>query len=155
MKCISSQFQTILFKRLFPIFWFGILGIFIVIALAVGIISGDWIMAAIVLPMAVFMGGFAFLLMRFIVFSRVDEVWDAGHELLVRNGGQEARIPLTQIMNVSYQGFVNPPLVTLQLRERCRFGDKIQFTPPYRLFPYKEPPEIQDLIRRIDEAKRK
>ena len=52
----------------------------------------------------------------------VDEVWDASDALVVRNKGEEARIRLSDIINVSYSPVGSPPRVTLSLRTPGRFG---------------------------------
>ena len=60
--------------------------------------------------------GFGYFIMKKLVFDLVDEVWDDGDALVVKNRGQEERIALADIKNVSYSPFVNPPRVTLSLR---------------------------------------
>ena len=42
-----------------------------------------------------------YFMFRRLVFDLVDEVWDDGNALVVRNGSQEERIALTDIKNVS------------------------------------------------------
>ena len=57
----------------------------------------------------------------FVSADLVDEVWDDGNALLVKNRGQEQRIALADIKNVNYSPFVNPPRVTLSLRRPTAF----------------------------------
>ena len=46
--------------------------------------------------------------------------YGVGRPLVVRNKGQEDRIVLSDIINISYAQFVNPPRVTLMLRTSNR-----------------------------------
>jgi len=90
-----------------------------------------------------------------LVFDLVDEVWDNGDTLVVKNRGQEQRIALSDIKNVSYSPFINPPRVTLSLRRPTVFGDQITFSAPVRLVPFSTSPVINDLIERVDRARGK
>ena len=102
----------------------------------------------------IFIGVIAFFVFKKLIFDLVDEVWDAGDALIVRNKGQEERIALSDIMNVSYSPFVNPPRVTLSLTRPTMFGDKISFCAPVRFVPFSTSPVIDDLIKRVDAARR-
>ncbi len=97
---------------------------------------------------------FGHIAMKRLVFSLVDEVWDAGDQLIVKNQRDEARIPLSDISNVSESSFTNPPRITLTLRQPCQFGSEITFSPPGHLLPFAKNPIAAELIQRID-AKRK
>jgi hypothetical protein len=99
------------------------------------------------------MAVFGFFIMKKLVFDLVDEVWDDGNSLVVKNGGREQRIALTDIKNVSYSPFVNPPRATLSLRQPTVFGDQITFAAPVRFVPFSTSPIINDLIDRIDRAR--
>lgn len=114
MRRISSK-TTFLHKRIFPVFWFGLLAIFVAVALIAG--PGDPSQLPIFLIVPIFMGGFGYFIMKKLVFDLVDEVWDDGTSLLIRNRGQEDRVRLSDIMNVSYSPLINPPRVTLMLRK--------------------------------------
>ena len=48
------------------------------------------------------MMGFGYFVMKKLVFDLVDEVWDDGEALLIKNRGQEERVALRDIKNVSY-----------------------------------------------------
>jgi len=98
--------------------------------------------------------GFGYFLMQELVFDLIDEVWDDGDALVVKNGGQEQRVALSDIKNVNYSPFVNPPLVTLSLRRPTVFGEQITFCAPVRLVPFSSSPVIADLIDRVDRARR-
>ncbi|HUD87718.1 MAG TPA: hypothetical protein VMR17_14800 [Xanthobacteraceae bacterium] len=88
------------------------------------------------------------------VFDAADEVWDDGDSLIVKNNGQEQRIPLTDIRNVSYSTLDNPTQVTVWLRRPMAFGDKVRFFGPthLRILPLAPNPEIDDLIERFNKA---
>jgi hypothetical protein len=101
------------------------------------------------------MMGIGYFLMKKLVFDLVDEVWDDGHALVVKNGGRDERIAFTDIKNVNYSPFVNPPHVTLSLRRQTSFGDQITFCAPVRFIPLTASPVITALIDRIDQARRK
>ena len=91
--------------------------------------------------------------MKKLVFDLVDEVWDDGDALVVKNRGQEQRIAFSDIKNVNYSPFVNPPRVTLSLRRPTIFGEQITFCAPVRLVPFSTSPVINDLIERVDRAR--
>ena len=151
MRRISSR-MTFWYKRVFPIFWFGFLLLFIAVPWTID--RGP----AQVLPMMFFilpalLGVFGFFLMKKLVFDLVDEVFDDGDALVVRNRDMEERIALSNIVNVSYSQFVNPPRVTLLLRNPSLFGTRVSFCAPTRFNPFSSSPIIDDLIQRID-AKR-
>ncbi len=154
MNRISSHW-TFFYKRIFPVVWFGFIAMFVCGGARAAIAQneiGDLLpVLAILLWLAV--GGY--LMMRWLVFDLVDEVWDFGEMLVVHNKGRKRQILLADCMNVSYRGFVNPPRITLTLRINTpECGTKIAFIPPFRLFPYTMPPIARDLIARIDAARR-
>jgi hypothetical protein len=101
------------------------------------------------------MAVFGYVIMKKLVLDLVDEVWDDGSALIVRNKGQDDRIALSNIMNVSYSPSINPPRVTLMLRQPSIFGIEISFSAPVRFMPFTKSPLIEDLIRRVDAARRK
>jgi len=151
MRLISSK-MTFFNKRVFPAIWFGFLAVFIGLAL----FSGAGRNPASLLPVLIapaIMIVFGYVIMKKLVFDLADEVWDDGDSLVVKNGGQEQRIALSDIKNVSYSPFVNPPRVTLSLRRPTVFGDEITFSAPLRLVPFSKSPVITDLIERVDQAR--
>ena len=153
MRLISSK-MTFFNKRVFPAIWFGFLAVFIGLAL----FSGAGRNPASLLPVLIapaIMIVFGYVVMKKLVFDLADEVWDDGDSLVVKNGGQEQRIALSDIKNVSYSPFVNPPRVTLSLRRPTVFGDEITFSAPLRLVPFSKSPVITDLIERVDQARSK
>ena len=75
--------------------------------------------------------------------------------LVVRNGSEEERIPLGNIMNVSASTNTNPPRITLRLVRPGRFGADVSFSPSSRISfnPFAKNPVAEDLIVRVDKAR--
>ena len=90
------------------------------------------------------------LLMRLHCRNIVDELYDGGDFLLVRNGGIEDRIPLTQIDRVHKAMYSQPPRVTIRLNRPGKFGETIVYSPETRfaLVPWAQN-ATNDLIERI------
>jgi hypothetical protein len=152
MKKISSR-STKFYKKAFPVFWFGFLAIFIGTAVTTGAFrGGQWMF----LVMPCFMALFGFFLMKKLVWNLMDEVYDCGDTLLVKNGDVEERISLTNVMNVSASTNMNPPRITLRLVRPGRFGSEVAFSPPSKLSlnPFSKNPVVEDLIVRVDKARR-
>jgi hypothetical protein len=152
MRRISSR-ATFWYKRVFPAFWFGFLVLFIVIPFFFNQGGRAPPFPFFVIPLVMIAVGF--FIMKKLVFDLVDEVWDDGDTLLVKNRGQEERIALSDIKNVSYSPYVNPPRVTLSLRRPTIFGEQISFGAPVRFIPFTTSPAINDLIDRIDAARQR
>src|SRR6516162_6082156 len=110
---ISSR-ATFFNKRIFPFIWFGVIAFVTAAGLSGMIAKGK---VAFVFPLGAAMAAIlGYFLMKKIVFDLVDEVWDSGDTLIVKNNDQVERISLSEIMNVSYSIFTNPQRVTLTLR---------------------------------------
>ena len=156
MKRISST-RTMFHKRVFPVIWFGFLGLFVALTLTMGSVRGGAVMfAATPCAMAVF----GFFLMKRLVWDLVDEVHDGGDFLVVRNRGRETRVPLADIMNVSSTMGMNPPRITLRLTggsARGPLGPEFAFSPekPFTFNPFARIPVAEDLIERVDRARAK
>lgn len=150
LRRISSRW-TFFTKKIAPVLMFGYLVVF---ALSVSTAAKTSRDAGIVLIVVVALGALFYFILRKFVFDLMDDVWDAGDALFIRNQGVEDRVALSQIMNISYSTLQNPPRVTLMLRIPCRFGSEISFMPPSRLLPFTKSPIIDDLIRRVDAARR-
>jgi hypothetical protein len=88
-------------------------------------------------------------------FDLADEVWDDGTALLVKRGGKEQRVVLSDIKSVTYPTSSNPPHVVISLRQPTVFGDQIRFFGRWRMriLPFTSSPEIDDLIDRVDKAR--
>lgn len=95
------------------------------------------------------------VLFKRLIWDLVDEVEDHGDYLLVRNRGDEERIALANIMNISASTFINPPRVTLRLVKPGRFGSEVTFSPAKRfsLNPFATHPIVDDLVERAHRAR--
>jgi len=146
--------MTFFHKRIFPVIWFGFLAVFVTTALLAPSSRGAQPpLPFIIIPL--FMAGFGYWIMKKLIFNLVDEVLDAGNALVVRNGGKEERIALSDIKNINYSPYVSPPQVILSVRRPTVFGDTISFCAPVRLVPFSSSPAIQELIDRVDAARQK
>lgn len=152
MKRLSSK-TTFIYKKLFPLFWFGFLTIILCVGLLVNIkgnVPGPVIML-IVIPIGMMV--FGYLLMKKFFLDLIDEVYDLRTDLLFRNKGMEFLVNLKDIKNVSYKTLVNPPRVTLSIRYQTEIGDELSFSPPLSRIPFKKNKDIVMLIDRIDKAR--
>ncbi len=110
----------------------------------------------LIVPVAMAVVGY--VLFRRLLFDLVDEVWDDGDTLIVKNAGVEERVPLKSIINIGYSLLTNPERVTLTLRDAGPFGKEITFMPLPRPFSFRWPsrnPIIDELIERVDQARRR
>jgi hypothetical protein len=147
---ISSRF-TYWNKRVFPILWFGFIAVFVATTLVSGVVAKDLMFLIVPCAMAVF----GFFMMRKLVWDLVDEVYDGGDYLLVKNRGNEIQVALSNIMNVSATTHMNPARIVIRLREPSRFGSEIAFSPAYKftLNPFAKNAVAEDLISRVDRAR--
>ncbi len=150
MHRLSSR-ATFWYKRIFPVAWFGILGLFIIVSLFGGVANTNSGVPFLLAP--VVMIGFGFFMMKKLIFDLVDEVDEDGSGLIVRNGDRSDRIALSDVMNVNYSAYMSPPRVTLTLRKPSVFGDRVTFCAPLRFIPFATDPAVDELIRRIDASK--
>ena len=153
MRRISSRW-TFFYKRVFPVVWFGFLALFLGISLFVVPRSSQTAtLPFLIAPIVMMVLGY-FIMTKF-VFNLIDEVWDDGDVLVVKNRDQTERIALADIKNVNYAAFINPPRVTLSLRRPSVFGDEVTFCAPIRFVPFSTSPIIDELIERIDSARQR
>ena len=96
---------------------------------------------------------FGYFLMRRLVWNLIDEVYDEGSALLFKNSGQEIRVQLKDIKNVSFETRSNPPRVTVSIQYQTNWGDELSFSPTSSWPPFKKRSDIEDLIERIDKAR--
>jgi hypothetical protein len=155
MKKISAP-MTVFYKRIFPVLWFGFIALFVCVGTYIAISTGRVAesLPGVVIPIGMAaMGAFIF---KKLLSGLADEVFDAGDAFVVRTDGQEERVLLSNVKNVSFQPFVNPPRITLSLRNFCRFGTEISFIPKVRFGEafYGKNPMVEELIDRIDAARR-
>ena len=86
MRLVSSK-MTFFNKRVFPAIWFGFLLVFIGLSL----FSGAGRNATSLLPSVIgpaIMIVFGYFIMKKLVFDLVDEVWDNGDTLVVKNAAR-------------------------------------------------------------------
>lgn len=152
MTRISSR-QTFFMKRVFPLLFLVILLAPVGIAFTVG--RNPPPIQLYIMPLVLF--PILFLVLRKLVWDLMDEVYDGGDYLLVKKGGKEDRIALSNIMNVSATMMVNPPRVTLRLVTPGKFGKEVSFSPvrPLSLNPFTKNAIAESLIERVDKARRK
>jgi hypothetical protein len=150
MSLISSTL-TFYYKRVFPIIWIGGCALIGGLGLYAGLSKGSGLFPfVIVMPIGFFFGIY---FMKKYVFDLVDEVWDDGDALVLKNNGQEQRIALADVTNVSYAAMMNPPRVVLSLRHPTVFGDQVAFCAPVQIITFSQSPVIADLIKRVDQAR--
>jgi hypothetical protein len=152
MTRISSQ-QTYFSKRILPWMLLVVVAIPIVIGSTLG--RGHPPLQMFLFPLI--MLPVFYVIFRKVVWDLVDEVYDGGDYLLVKNGDEEDRIPFSNIMNVSSTLLVNPPRVTLRLVTPGRFGKEVTFMPvrPFTFNAFARNAIADDLIERVDKARRK
>ena len=90
MRRISSR-MTFFNKRVFPVVYFGLLLAFMAVPLALSIVrnTASPPLAAFIVPAILIVGGY--FLMRRLIFILVDEVWDDGNVLVIKNRGERER----------------------------------------------------------------
>lgn len=150
MKKLTSK-STYFNKRIFPILWFGFLGVFILTSLNNTSNGGRLDIVFMIFPL--FMAVFGYFIMKKLVFDLADEVYDEGEALLIKNKGKEVRIYLKDIKNVSYATMINPPRVTMSIRYHTELGDELSFSPPASWIPFRKNKDIEELIDRIDKTR--
>lgn len=147
MKKISSA-STFMSKRFLPVLWFGFLAYFVVRAMGTGAAQKDPMLVVVPVLMAIV----GYFLMKKLLWNLVDEVFDAGAFLLIKNRGKEERVAFSDIMNVSVSTFPNPSRITLKFVHSGRFGKEITFAPAAGSAAN---PLAKDLMARVDQAKSK
>jgi hypothetical protein len=152
MKKISST-STVMSKKVLPVLWFGFLVYFVARAMRSGAAQKDPLLIVVPVAMAVF----GYFLMKRLLWNLVDEVYDDGDFLVIKNRGEEARVALSDIMNVSVSTSPNPSRITLRLVSPGKFGKEITFAPAAGSAgnPFKKNQVAEDLIARVDQARAK
>lgn len=79
--------------------------------------------------------------------GRIEEVWWAGDDLVVRRSGRGRRIPLSDIREISETRWSRVKTVTLSLRPGHPSGEKIYFLPPFTPLPFLAHPLVKELKR--------
>jgi hypothetical protein len=146
---ISSR-STVVVKRVYPILF--VAGVVLIFAMPlIGALTSDqspplWFL----IPAGLLVFVVGWLIMKKLISGLVDEVFDEGDALLVKNNHREERIALSDIAGIRYGSLFNPGKVTVILRKPGIFGAEIGFLPPTRFFPFAGSPVIRDLTKRID-----
>ena len=151
MRSLSSK-MTFYYKRVFPVIFFGV----VLLMFGFGLFSvlRDPQLSNVPFPtVTLLLAVFAYRFMKKSVFNLADEVLDAGDALVVRSGGQEERIALSDIKNVNYLPSTTPPQVILSVRRHTVFGETIAFCAPVST-TLRGSAVIYDLIDRVDAARR-
>ena len=146
MKRISSS-ATAFHKMAPPIFGAGFLATCLVLVIA----SGATPKGLVFLVVLIGMGAVGFVFIKELVWDLVDEVWDCGEYLTVRNGGDEDQIAFADIERVSFMPST-PPRITLALVRPCKFGPRIMFSPA-TANPFAPDTVAEDLTRRTHRAR--
>lgn len=158
MQRLSSR-STFFYKRIFPLFWFGMVGISLTSMWVIPHGAGKQVEPWMALIAPVFMVIIGLVIFKALIFDLVDEVWLAGDHLLVKNRGEQVSVALDNVMNVSVTSMTNPPRISLTLRtESSRLGKTVAFMPAGRqgLFAlFKPNPTATLLIERVDAARRR
>jgi hypothetical protein len=151
MRRISSR-ATVWYKRIFPIFDFGILLLFLAGALVFIVRTGEMPpLPFLLIPLALVVAGY--VMHKLLVSDLVDEVLDDGDALIIKNSECQQRVLLSDIRKVDYSLLVNPPRVTLTIDRPGPFGQQVTFCAPLRFVPFTISPVIRDLIRRTAAAR--
>lgn len=150
MTRLSSNW-TFFYKRIFPILFIGFLILFSAVLLSTAARSGNSPQPRFII-VPIVMGVIFYFTMKKLVLDLADEVVDLGNALLVKNGDQEDRIALSDLINVNYTPLMNPPRVT-PLRKVGLFGKQVSFCAPVRFVPFASSTIIADLITRVDAAR--
>ena len=149
MNKISGS--TFYYKKFFPTTWFGFLALILVVPLFYnGETKSPFLLVMAPLVMAVA----GFLMFKKLCWNLVDEVYDDGDALVVKNGGKEQIVKLVEIINVSHSQMGSPDRVTIHCRHEGTIGKELTFTLPMRLNPFSKNPIVGELIKRVDNARR-
>lgn len=137
---------TYLNKYLFPLVWFGFLLFFFIKAPQSAKTEVQyWVFTVAPFPMALF----GYFLMRRFFFRLVNEVYRQGDTIICRNGGEEARIKLSDIQTAIYYTQTQPHKFVLRIKYETPFGREIEFVPKigWRIFSFNA-----DIERLLDDV---
>lgn len=91
------------------------------------------------------------------VIDLADEVQDCGDWLLVRRGGTDEKVMLTNIMEVKDSGRGDSPRIVLRLLVPGKFGRRIAFMPKqdvgWSFNPFAKTEVGENLIARVEQAR--
>lgn len=148
MQKLSSPL-TRLYKQLFPPLWFG--------GLLLSALFGNQRQGGMHLVTLLLLAGIGYVVYRYLIFDLMDEVWLEGDWLLVKNRGEQSRVPLRDVMNVHSSAIASPRRITVLLRTPSLLGGRVSFMPnsPGSQFPtFRSDPVAAALIQRVDALRR-
>ena len=154
MTKLSSDL-TFFNKKVFPLLYLGFLAVFLAAGVAGGAVSKAGPIFLLGPAVALVIG---FGVMKKLIWDLVDEVYDGGEFLLIKNKGREHQLSLADVMNVSGSLYTNPPRITLRITNAGGagpLGSEVTFSPkrPFSLNPFARNAIFEDLIVRVDRAR--
>ncbi len=153
MKQISGS--TFYFKKLFPTFWFGFLAFFVFSSFSMEGKENEPAVASLMfLAVPILMAVFGFILFKKMVWDLADRVYDRGDSLEFHKGGKVQRVPISEIVNIGYSQMTSPERIAIRARNNGPIGKELVFMPPMRLVPFSKNPLAEELIERVDRARR-
>ncbi len=154
MKQISGS--TFYFKKLFPTFWFGFTLLFILVSLYIGNKENEPVFASVIFIVGpLFMAALGYFIFKKLAWDLADRVYDHGDYLEFHRGGKIQRVPIDEIINISYSHMSSPERVVIRARNIGPIGKELVFMPPMRLMPLSRSPLVDELIERVDRARKK
>lgn len=152
MRRLSSKW-TFFYKRVFPLIWFLAVAGVAIAGLCASAFSKDPhappVTIFLIVPIImIFIGYF---IMKNLISNLLDEVLDEGDSLVLVKGDVRETLRIDDIINVSDTYMINPPRITLLLRQPCRFGREVVFSPArgFLFNPFKKSAIAQELIQRV------
>jgi hypothetical protein len=155
MRRLSSS-STFFYKRVFPIFWFGILLLVFATSFWGMQHAHEPVDVMQFLPMLVvpvLMGAVGYFIFRMMIRDLIDEVWLDGDTLVLKNHGEQWRVALSDVMNINATTMSNPRRVTVMSRVESRHGRNFSFIPASPrgfMSAFKPDPIATELIERVD-----
>lgn len=146
MKKLSSD-KTFLHKTVYPVFMLAIA--LVMLGILVGYMFREQQFSLLVVGFIGLAMVYVYTEYRKRAVGLVDEVWDDGDSLLVKNGDQQERIAIANIAKIKYGGIGNSHFVLLTLHEPCVFGNELRFVPPRKVFQFFKNRAVVDLAIRI------
>jgi len=144
MRCISSP-STFRNKYLFPPIFFVVLAIFVFPPFFV---HGTRLIPFLFVLLVLAAVAYVFISNG---LKLLDEVYDDGDALVMLNGKDRVRVALSNIAEVQWVGL----RVKLTLRQPCAFGDRLVFLARRLPLTFSAPPEIDELIQRVEDSHRR
>ena len=143
--------STVIHKKLLPLGMFALLSV----GLYQGFSSFDstqpfsqeLIVELLLLPFFVFV-------YKKICWELMDEVDDAGTEVIFRRGRQQQRVNIADVTNIYSSKKSSPERVTVITRTTGEMGRKLGFVAPFRFNLSSTDPLLRGLIERVEQARR-